>query len=145
MTVKSIDDIGKEFDTIEEWKAFSYAQQKQVQSLSKKIKELELEKKSLNSQLLAIPRPDQELIDPSQPNLLMQSDAETISQVQLKILKNVSYDRELTLEEAKRLEIYNKILLSHQENTNDVQVTGQSISEADLISFLSNANDTAAK
>lgn len=132
----SIDDLAKEYQTIEEWKAFATAQQKQVASLSKKIKELEVEKKDLKKQLTEVPTSTKVLDFPGQSNILLKSDVETIAQVQLQKLKEISFDRELTLEEAKRVEIFNKVILSNKVKAGDVNGQGKELSEEELIGLL---------
>ena len=133
----SIDDLAKEYQTIEEWKALAQAQQKQVNTLTKKVKELEAEKKDLKKQIEQVPAKSTQVIEfPGQSNILLKSDVETIAQVQLQKLKEISFDRELTLEEAKRVEIFNKVILSNKVKSNDIDAQSKEFSEEELIGLL---------
>jgi len=60
-------------------------------------------------------------------------DEESICRMQLRLLKNVSMSRELTLEEAKRVEIYTKILNNKLNQPKTVVVKTKSISNEDLL------------
>lgn len=130
-----ITELAKDFQSVAEWQAYSEAQKKQVNSLMKKIRDLEELNKDLKKQNFDL-SVDRHGSNSLQTNLLMRSDVETISDVQLKLLKNISFDRELTLEEAKKCEIFNKIILSHKAAPADVQTNAQPLTEAELISLV---------
>ena len=60
-------------------------------------------------------------------------DEETICRVQLRMIREKSLNTELTLEEAKRVEIYTKILLSKQNQPKTLVVESKNISNDQLL------------
>jgi|SRR5271165_4391260 len=95
-----------DFQTIEELKEYAEAQFNVINQLNKDIKNLKAEKKHLEDQLKAA-NPVQNI--PLTDNISLE---EKICREQIAIFKLTSADRELTLEETRKLEIYTKILLS---------------------------------
>lgn len=117
----NIDGLISNFRSFDELKVFCESQFKQILALTKKNKELEDKITDLNKK--AREQNKQELIQKSNdsqqlisPDLKVLNDAKTISQVQLRMIKDLAFDRELTLEEAKRVEIFNRILNESDEN-----------------------------
>jgi hypothetical protein len=109
----NIDQLVQNFKTFEELKIFCESQFKQVLQLSKRNKELE-------DQISELKKQSKDLVKKefnSSPILLEagsirgQEDAKIIAQIQLKLFKDLAYDRELTLDEAKRVDLFNKILI----------------------------------
>lgn len=97
----NIDGLLANYNSIEELKIFAAAQLKQIQSLTKKNKELQ-------EKLDKAPK-----VAPSLPSAnleISKEDAKTISEIQLNMLKQVAMERELNTDEAKRVELYNRIL-----------------------------------
>ncbi len=114
----SIDSMLEGFKDLTEVKAFAEAQTKTIIELNKKNKKLEEEvlhlKKILEDSTDIISNQQGEF----NSDLILGSDEETIAKIQLNRLKEVSFTRELTLEEAKRTEIFTKILaLAHNKPT----------------------------
>lgn len=108
--MSSIDKMIDNFKDFAELKAYAEAQYRLTVELSKKINALEEERNDLKK---VIENSHKGLIlDPAKAQELFVGvkDEEAICLMQLKLLRNISIERELTLEEAKRVEIYNKIL-----------------------------------
>lgn len=98
--------VNKLFDEQEDLKVFADAQTKTIINLNKKINDLNSEVAHLKA-----------ILEKSTPiissGIIQQSDdEETIARTQLRILKNISMERELTLEETKKVDIYAKLLLA---------------------------------
>lgn len=129
---KMLDDV----KDLAELKAFSDAQQKTIIKLSKKNKELEEEvshlKKLLESQTPIISDV------PALPfaEKFLTTDQESICRTQLSKLREISFERELTLEETKRVEIYSKILNVLENSPKTIKVETKSIPSQDLLSLV---------
>lgn len=96
-------------DTVEDLKQFASAQYSTIIVQSQKINELETKIAELevrNQQLETSATVNSAL----SPNQLETSDTETACLVQIALLKNLAMNRELTLEECKKLEIFAKTL-----------------------------------
>lgn len=107
----------EQYKSEDELKIFIASQYKQIIQLSKKVKEseekiAELTKRLKDADKREILSGSTNLSTPAivGPGVKLLDDAKTISQVQLKMLKDQSFERELTLDETKRVEIFNKIL-----------------------------------
>lgn len=120
-----------------ELKAFSEAQQKTIVKLSKKNKELEEEvthlKKLLESTAPIIAPDSNQVISTEK---FLTSDQEAICRMQLNRLKEVSYERELTLEEAKRVEIFSKIINVLENSPKTIKVETKNLDNKELLSLL---------
>lgn len=130
----NIDQLTEQFKTMEELKFFCESQFKQILQLSKKIKDLEdknsdLVAKSKENKALSIVNID----NTSSSNLGLKDDAEVIAQIQIKMLKEQAYGRELTLEETKKLEIFNKILKQPVEKDKPIKIDAKVLKEEDLL------------
>jgi DNA-binding transcriptional MerR regulator len=137
----NIDKLLDKYNSVEELKIFCSAQMKQIQTLSQKNKELtekvekldgknkELMKASANGAPVAI-------LGNSAINLGMMDDAKTIAQIQLKLLKDSSFERELDTDEAKRVELYNRILKEEAAKDKPLQATVEVVSEAELLKLV---------
>ena len=95
-----------------------------IGELSKKIAALEEENKHLK-ELLTAHTPD-----------FMPSDEESIARVQIRQLKEESFNRSLSLEEARKLEIYTKIINSITNKEVDVQSQVRNIDDKKLIEII---------
>jgi sulfur transfer protein SufE len=141
-----INQLTENFKNFDELKVFCESQFRQLLNLSKKNKELEDKISELNKKIKE--QNKQELIQASNnaqnvltPDFKVLDDAKTISQVQLKLLKEASFDRELTLEEAKRVEIFNRIL--NEEKKDDkktLKADAKVLKEEDLLKLIENGN-----
>jgi len=133
----SLDLMLNEAKDFAELRAFSEAQQKTIVKLSKKNKELEEEiahlKKLLESTTPVIAVDNTPAF---QADKFLTTDQEAICRMQLNKLKEVSYERELTLEEAKRVEIFSKILNVLENSPKTIKVETKNLDNKELLSLL---------
>ena len=128
-----------QFREISELQAFARAQQKTIMDLTKKNKNLDEEVKHLKKlleQTVPVIKPTEEKID------FGSNDEEAIAREQLFLLKKISNERELTLEETKRVEIFSKILNSLKEKQPKVlEIKAKQLSDAELLAQISQAKE----
>jgi hypothetical protein len=133
-----IDKMIEQYKDVTSLQKYANAQYKTILSLTKKVKLLEQENIELKD-LLEKATP---VLEEDKKNFLIyqdngESDEEIISRVQLARLKEISLDRELTLEETKRVEIFNKILASKTNSKSNSDKT-QKMNSDDLLKMLEN-------
>lgn len=109
---EQLDKMIEDFKSIEEFKVYIYAQKKTITDQSRKLFKLDNEIKDLKKQLLSF---ESKELPPIQSELLMGTDSEVIAKIQLAKLKEVSFEREFTLDECKRAEILVKILNANKK------------------------------
>lgn len=120
-----------------ELRVFSEAQQKTIIKLTKKNKELEEEITHLKKLLeTTVPVISTESSPAISAEKFLTSDQEAICRMQLNRLKEVSYERELTLEEAKRVEIFSKIINVLENSPKTIKVETKGIDSKDLMSLI---------
>ena len=134
----SLDKMLEQFKDFSSLQKYAEAQYKTILSLSKKIKALEEE----NVELKDILEKSTPLLNEEKNNFIAyqveaSSDEEMIAKVQLARMKEISMDRELTLEEAKRVEIFTKILSSKGTNSS-ITVQTKQMNSDDLLKMLEN-------
>lgn len=133
----SLEKMLLETKDLAELKVFSEAQQKAIVKLSKKNKELEEEishlKKLLESTAPIVATSTEPVVSAEK---FLTTDQEAICRMQLNRLKEVSYERELTLEEAKRVEIFSKIINVLENSPKTIKVETKSIDSKDLMSLI---------
>lgn len=134
MSLEKMLDEAKDFA---ELRVFSEAQQKTILKLTKKNKELEEEvvhlKKLLETTAPVIAPDNAPAI---QADKFLTTDQEAICRMQLNRLKEVSYERELTLEEAKRVEIFSKIINVLENSPKTIKVETKNVDSKDLMSLI---------
>lgn len=108
--MSNLNNMGLEFKEYAELKQFAEAQQKTILTLSKQIKQKDEEIKHLQK-LLSDSTP---VIKDESPLILNTEsmDEEAICRMELRKLRECSVERELTLEEAKKVDIYTKLLIN---------------------------------
>lgn len=116
----SDDKIFEQMRDFAELQAYADAQYKTIVGLNKQINELKTKNESLEAAIKAVPTGESKILQFPQYTL---SAEEEICLKQLENLRNSSLTRELTLEEARKLEIYAKILMGIRGKEKDV--TGQ--------------------
>lgn len=129
MADNEIDKTVAQYKNFDQLQDFAQALHLTNISLTKKIKKLEEEKKHLK-ELAPIP---QNLPTTQDPNKFLVSSTEVICTVQLDLLREVSLMRELTLEEAKRVEIFSKVLTSEKHKLKDIEPPTKKMSDEELL------------
>ena len=137
----NIEKMLEKYTTVEELRIFCNAQMKQIQTLTNKNKELEeklakTEKQSKELMKASAGNMPPAILGNPALNLGMQDDAKTIAQIQLKLLKDASFERELDTDEAKRVELYNRILKEEAAKEKPLQATVEVVSEAELLKLV---------
>lgn len=136
--MEKMDKMLEQFKDFASLQKYAEAQYKTILSLSKKVKALEEENVELK-----------DLLEKSTPLLVQEknnlvtyqveasSDEEMIAKVQLARIREISMERELTLEEAKRVEIFTKIL-SVKGSNSSIAIQTQKMNSDDLLKMLDN-------
>lgn len=135
--MSKLTEIYGERTTLEELQKFAEAQFKTINEFSKQISQLETENKHL-----------QDLLTKSTPIISnntteeddLSSDQEKICKEQLRIYKNTSLERELTLEETRKVEIYAKILLSLKDPSKKPKTEAEKMDTAQLLKLVETNN-----
>ncbi len=125
-----------QFKSLEDLQAFAKAQQKTLIDMTKKLRASEDEIKHLKKLLEgAVP-----LVNPPTKVTFSAHDEEQIAREQLFLLKTISKDKELTMEEAKKVEIFSKILNSLKDKKpsglRDIELQAKSSSLEQLTATL---------
>lgn len=144
-----INQLTEQYKSMEELKVFCGAQFKQILNLSKKIKELEeknqeLQKKVKENNNLSVLKPEFSNLNPT-VDLKVKSDAETVAQVQIKMIKEQAFHRELTMEETKKLEIFNRILTQPEEKQKPIKADAKVLSENELLAAVVEESSVGSK
>lgn len=135
---EQMDKMLEQFKDMASLQKYADAQYKTILSLTKKVKLLEQENINLKDILeKSTPLLDEEKKTFNLPEVEASSDEEMIAKVQLARLNEISLERELTLEEAKRVEIFTKILTSKGANKS-ITVQMQKMNNDDLLKMLEN-------
>lgn len=110
---ESIDHLADTYASTEsDAKAYQKAQSATIVSQTKEINVLRKQKEQIEKEFekLTMDYVQLKALNPSSSGQFEVSDEETICIVQIAILKNLAMQRELTLEECKKVEIYCKVL-----------------------------------
>ena len=134
----SMDKMLEQFKDMSSLQKYAEAQYKTILSLSRRVKVLEEE----NVELKDLLEKSTPLVNEDKKNFVTyqveaSSDEEMIAKVQLARMKEISMDRELTLEEAKRVEIFTKILANKGSNSS-IAIQTQKMNSDDLLKMLDN-------
>ena len=129
------DEMINDYKTLAELQEFAESQFKTIVTQKKKMQEMETEIVHLKK-LLEHTAPVLEL-----DSVFTLNDEETISRTQLQKLRDVSLSRELTLEEARKLEIYSKIINSLETRTKKQVLQSKKLSTDDLVRQLEAPHD----
>lgn len=130
----SIGNLLTQLNSIEELQSFA---EHQFHAINKLTQENEALKKQIE-----ILKGKQKQLEASQPssNLVLansEPDDKTIAEVQLRILKEMSFGRELTRDETSRVETYSKILNEHRKTQKKtIEVIPASTTDEELIKML---------
>ena len=140
----SIDKMAQGFKDEASLKAYSEAQYKTIVTLSKQNHQLEEENIHLRKLLedsTPLIKPEGSLIETFQDV----TDQEAICRMELKKLKNLAIERDLNLEEAKRTEIYTKLLVQLQQKGKPEEKAPGRLDDAQLIALFEKENGTSIK
>lgn len=123
----------KEFSQLQE---FAHAQQQTIIQLSKKVQRLEEErdhlKTLLESTVPIIKEEGKNLPD----NKFLTSAEEAICTIQLDKLRSISVERELTLEETRRVEIFSKILATFRNMPKTIEIKSKQMKDEELLALV---------
>jgi hypothetical protein len=140
-----IDKMAKDFEDLAELQAYCNAQYHTIITLNKKINELDEENKELrklienNKILIGSEKQIKDLF----ANV---EDPEAIALMQLKLLRNLSIERDLSLEEAKKWEIYCKVLFQvNEKKGKQKQEQSQQLSTEDLLKAMQGLDSSDSK
>lgn len=130
-----------QYKDLNQLQQYAVAQNTTILQLSKKLKKLEEERNHLK-QLLESSVPI--LNDDSKPQLgekFLTSSEESICVMQLEKLRDISVERELTLEEARRVEIFSKVLSASRNSPKVIEFNTKHRSNEELLAILEGTND----
>lgn len=127
-----INKLTEQFTTMEELRIFCNSQLKQIQTLNKRISELQEKLSSAEKVKKEITKNVSSTL-PIASDFSILEDAKTISQIQLNLIKEMAFERELTTDEAKRVELYNRILKEDTSKDKALKATVEIIKDADLL------------
>ena len=130
----NIDEMSKEFQALSEKQAYIEAQHTTITSLNKKINQYQEEIAHLKVLLeSAVP-----LLPDLSGDVLGSSDEEAICRSQINKLHNASAQRELTLEECRKLEIYSKVLNAVTSRPKLIKFAAKNLDDVELLKLVSN-------
>lgn len=134
--MSKVTQIFGQFANDQEKNDFIESQFKVITNLTKENDQLKLKLKNLED-VLAKSTP---LLDG--PNNLIQKEGmfssheETIAREQLRLLNNTSIERELTLEEARKVDMYSKILIQCKNEPKKVKSSVEGLGVAELLKIV---------
>lgn len=120
---------------------YAMAQEQTLLQMGKKLKKLEEERDHLK-ELLESSVPI--LKDDSKPPLgekFLSSSEESICVMQLEKLRDISSARELTLEEARRVEIFSKVLSASRNSPKVIELKTKHMSNEQLLAIVEGTSD----
>lgn len=132
MSSNIIELFGK-MDTDQEKLDFMTAQFEVITSLNKQVDQLKIEKRHLE-QLLKDAVPVINILPTKEQETL--TEEQRICKEQLVLLKSFSQGRELTMEEARKVEIYSKILFQTQDKNKKSKSQVDDLPIADLLKIV---------
>lgn len=138
MSNDSIDNLAKTYSSDEEdAKVYQKAQSQTIIQQTRQINELRKKVEEMSQQMeqMTIENTRLKALGPGNTELNTE-DAETISLVQLALIRNYAMQRELTLEEAKKGEILLKMLMTVRGKTEKKEEASIRLSDADLLAAL---------
>jgi hypothetical protein len=128
----------KEMSQLQE---FAEAQSSTIIQISKKLKKLEEERDHLKQLLESSVPILKEDADKLSGQKFLTSSEEAICVMQLEKLRDASSARELTLEEARRVEIFSKVLTAARNSPKVIELKTQHMSNEELLAIVEGTND----
>ncbi len=132
----SLDKMLEEFKDYAELREFSKAQHKKLVDLTRKNNKLLEENRRLLDSTKMIDKG--QVVDKSESTIAFVSDEEIICRTQLSMLKQVAMERELTLEETRKVDTYSKILIALNDKPKTIEVTSRGLKDDELIALIEN-------
>lgn len=123
-------DLFGNMENIEDIKKYAEAQFSVITNLNKQIEQLKNEKKHLEELLKQSPLPS------VSEKTSDEAEEITICKVQLKLLNGISKDRELTIEECRKVDIYAKILLQSNDPSKKKKSNIDKLSTEELLKLV---------
>lgn len=137
------DNISKtilQYKELSQLQQYAEAQNSTILQLSKKLKKLEEERDHLK-QLLESSVPILKSDDKSLGEKFLTSSEEAICVMQLEKLRDISSGRELTLEEARRVEIFSKVLTASRNSPKVIELKTQKMTNEELLAIVEGTSD----
>jgi hypothetical protein len=133
--MSSIDELAKNFKSLKELRQYCNSQYSVILSLNKKIVQVEEENKHLK-ELLAKSTP---ILDNSSGQLEVYKDLTdelAVCIMQIKIMREKSLAGELTFEDAKKLDIYTKLLIQLKTGKKPEEAATKALSDEELLKLI---------
>lgn len=130
----------QDFKSMADLQGYADAQYRQIIELNKKLKVLDDENKHLKKLLDQSVKDVIKKEDESSTSIIQLSDEESICVMQLKILKETSLDRELSLEETKKLDTFSKVLNNIRNNPKTIKVEAKKLDNDQLMALLNDSS-----
>lgn len=138
---QTIDKMAAKFKDLAELQQYCNSQYQLIIELSKKVNSIEEERDQLKKLLK-----DGNSVTPVlTAEAAKYSDEEAICRAQLRILREMSNDRDLSLEETKKVEIYTKLLTSLTTNKPEEKPRVQDFSNENLLTLLTTPANEQSK
>lgn len=133
--IKFISDLLQNSDEKEK-QDFIEAQYRTILDLTKKNKKIQEEVDELKKVISSTNRLE---MNERMPNIidLAESDEVSIARIELRKLKERSFDETLTLEETKKVEIYSKILSNNANKPKDINGQAKVLTDTELLKLAS--------
>lgn len=137
MDLINVDKMAESFTTLEELKSYSNAQYKTIVDLNKKLKRAEAELDILREKLetISVQQNNEDALKKTD-GIFDITDEETVCLTQLALLRNLSLQRELTTEEAKKFEIFHKVINTIRNKKTDNKTSLSELSTEDLVKLI---------
>ena len=137
MDLINTDKLAESFNSVEELKNYSQAQYQTILDLSKKLKRSEAELEILREKLevLSSQMTNQEVLQ-KEEGIFDITDEETVCLTQLALLRNLALTRELTTEEAKKFEIFHKVINTIRNRKPSNKSSLSDLSTEDLVKLI---------
>jgi hypothetical protein len=129
-----------QYKELSQLQQYAEAQNTTILNMSKKLKKLEEERDHLKQLLessIPILKDDNKLLGKK----FLTSSEEAICVMQLEKLRDISSERELTLEEARRVEIFSKVLTASRNSPKVIELKTQNMSNDELLAIVEGTNE----
>lgn len=135
--MSKVTDVFGQFGSDEEKEQFMAAQLQTINNLTKQVEQLRKEKKQLEDQVKKSATPSS-ASDKQQDEISFQ---DQICKEQLRLLNSVSLERELTAEEARKVEIYSKILAGPKTSDKKQSSPVDNMTQGELLKLVNSGDE----